>query len=391
MVMNFRNYFSKITEGLGNVTDFLFTPFPGNNGLATEGRLDFIDGLRGLTMIMVVYWHVLVMSLDITTYTAMTLQLFRMPLFFFVSGFFAYSFHFDRSKLKKRLSNRWHKQMMPTVIIFIAFILFEVSYFSGFSNPAEYLGNLFTSLHTNAVSEFKSGYWFTFVLVEVFCVFAFLNHLLWAKKVRRNMQGLIFLAIAAGCGVFQWLFTTYILPGSGKTLKHIYDLLSLTHLTRYQVFFYLGASAGAFGPVLWRLISRRGVAIMIAAVTLTVFWFTPRFRVPLHWFYAASIMGILFSITLFFHLNRFFAGHMAIGRILKFIGKNTLPIYLLHYFVIRAMKEVSLPWLATGIKAGAWAEIPIVTAISLAIIGIVLGVDALLKIKPRIHRIIFAA
>ena len=383
MTLNIRNYFTA-------TRDFLLQPYGGNTSSQTEGRLDFIDGLRGVTMILVVYWHVLVMSLNVTTYTAMTLQLFRMPLFFFISGFFAYSFSFDRSKLKKRLSNRWHRQLLPTAFIFIGFILFEVAYMGNFNGIGEFLGAFFNSAIKNASSEFKSGYWFTFVLVEVFCIFALINYLLSSSKISRGRQGIIFLALAAICGLAEWGFSQAVTPKSPATVKGICELFSLTHLMKYQVFFYLGAAARCYDTRIWSFLSRRGIGIMVALMTFLVFWYTPRFRVPLWLFYVAACTGILFSITLFLYLRRFFNGHQAIGRLLKYIGKNTLPIYLFHYFIIRLLHDLDLPWLVGGIKAGAWAEIPIVTFRSMGIVLTVLGVDALLKIKPRIHKIIFA-
>lgn len=383
MTLNIRNYFTA-------TRDFLFLPFGGNDSADTDGRLDFIDGLRGVTMILVVYWHVLVMSLNVTTYTAMTLQLFRMPLFFFISGFFAYSFAFDRSKLKKRLSNRWHRQLLPTAFIFIGFILFETTYVGNHDGAAEFLGSFFNSAIKNATSEFKSGYWFTFVLVEVFCIFALINYLLSSLKVSRGRQGVVFLLLAAIFGMAEWGFSQAVTPKSPEALRSVCELFSLTHLMKYQVFFYLGAAARCYDRQIWRLLSRRAVGIGVALLTFAVFWYTPRFRVPLGVFYGAACTGILFSITLFLYLRRFFNGHHAIGRLLKYIGKNTLPIYLFHYFIIRMMRDLDLPWLTAGIKAGAWAEIPIVALISIGIVLTVLGVDALLKIKPRIHKIIFA-
>ncbi|MDE6682650.1 MAG: acyltransferase [Muribaculaceae bacterium] len=383
MTLNIRNY-------LPSLRDFLILPNSGRGAGYPDGRLDFIDGLRGITMILVVYWHVLVMSLNVTTYTAMTLQLFRMPLFFFISGFFAYSFNYDRDKLKKRLGNRWHKQLLPTFIIFTSFIIFEVTYYGNYLNFGEFLNELFKKFSVNGISEFKSGYWFTFVLVEVFCLFALINYLLSSRKVSRNIQGFVFLGIAGLCALIEWFYSGVVTAKSPKGIQAVCEFFSLTHLIRYQVFFYLGAAARAFDRQLWKFLSRNIVGIAVLALTLVVFWFTPRFRVPVWAFYGAACTGILFSITLFFYLRRFFTGNGALGRLLKFIGKNTLPIYLFHYFIIRMMKDLQLPWLVSGIKAGAWAEIPIVALISLAIVLTVLGVDSLLKIKPRIHKIIFA-
>ncbi len=372
------------------VRDFFFAPTLQNNSADQGGRLDFIDGLRGLTMLMVVYWHVLVMSMDVTTYTAMTLQLFRMPLFFFVSGFFAYSFNFDSIKLRKRLNNRWHRQFLPTFLIFILFTLFEVGYTGSFENGGEYLGSLFTALHTNGLSEFKSGYWFTFVLVEVFCVFALINYLLYRLRVSQRKQGVIYLIIAAACAILEWIYSETVTEKSPVAVRNLCEIMSLTHLVKYQVFFYLGVAVRTFDRELWKLLSRRISGIIMIAVTVVVFCLTPRFRVPLGWFYGAATTGILFSITLFFYLRRFFSGKSFLGQIMKFVGKNTLPIYLFHYFIIRIIRDIDLSGLESIIRLGAWAEIPIVLGISSLIILIVLGVDALLKIKPRIHRLIFA-
>ena len=180
-------------------------------------------------------------------------------------------------------------------------------------------------------------------------------------------------------------------PKSPDAVKTICELFSLTHLLRYQVFFYLGAAVRAFDSQIWRFLSRRAAGIGVAVLTGAVFWFTPRFHVPVWVFYGAACTGILFSVTLFFYLRKFFTGNSVAVRLLKFIGKNTLPIYLFHYFIIRMMRDLDLPWLVSGIKLGAWAEIPIVALISFAIVMTVLGFDSLLKIKPRIHKMIFAS
>ena len=60
---------------------------------AKKPRLEWLDALRGFTMILVVAFHVnqTTFSLDFKTSSSMPfLVLFRMPLFFFVSGFLAY-------------------------------------------------------------------------------------------------------------------------------------------------------------------------------------------------------------------------------------------------------------------------------------------------------------
>ena len=57
-------------------------------------RMEWLDAMRGFTMILVVAYHVSIFSLgqNITQSTALSFfVMFRMPIFFFVSGFLAYS------------------------------------------------------------------------------------------------------------------------------------------------------------------------------------------------------------------------------------------------------------------------------------------------------------
>ena len=61
-------------------------------------RLEWLDAMRGLTMILVVAYHVAQMSFGLSEKTSSSLPffvLFRMPLFFFVSGFLAYKASFE--------------------------------------------------------------------------------------------------------------------------------------------------------------------------------------------------------------------------------------------------------------------------------------------------------
>ena len=57
-------------------------------------RMEWLDAMRGFTMILVVAYHVAQMGFDQSIKHSSSLSflmLFRMPLFFFVSGFLAYS------------------------------------------------------------------------------------------------------------------------------------------------------------------------------------------------------------------------------------------------------------------------------------------------------------
>ena len=57
-------------------------------------RIEYIDALRGFTMLLVVYGHILVhcFDFDFTTEPSFNsiISLIRMPIFFFISGFIMY-------------------------------------------------------------------------------------------------------------------------------------------------------------------------------------------------------------------------------------------------------------------------------------------------------------
>lgn len=80
--------------------------------MATK-RLEYIDALRGFTMILVVFAHIINYGYHITDAKAETMDTFnnlfirfRMPLFFFISGFVLYKNVYGINHLLKILSKR---------------------------------------------------------------------------------------------------------------------------------------------------------------------------------------------------------------------------------------------------------------------------------------------
>ena len=103
------------------------------------GRLRYFDALRGFSMIFVVFSHVVLFSMGLTDVKDSTvnwvIMTFRMPLFFFVSGFFAY-----------RVCTKWTASLVGDVIKrkiqaqVIGTIVFPVPVLSG-------SGNLYMAAH----------------------------------------------------------------------------------------------------------------------------------------------------------------------------------------------------------------------------------------------------
>ena len=125
---------------------------------AKKPRLGWLDALRGFTMILVVTNHVALKSFGMQIRWSAALQfflLFRMPLFFFISGFLAYkaSRLWDARTLRELSLKKMRVQLIPTIVFFLLYLAMIPS--------APFLDSLQEAL----ASGMKAGYWFTLVLL----------------------------------------------------------------------------------------------------------------------------------------------------------------------------------------------------------------------------------
>jgi fucose 4-O-acetylase-like acetyltransferase len=95
-------------------------------------RIGYIDAMRGLTMILVVYSHIqfyaygMILSHSFNSFFI----LFRMPLFFFISGWVLYKKTriWDKKTMLSFLSNKFKVQIVSTLIFFSLYVKFVNSY-----------------------------------------------------------------------------------------------------------------------------------------------------------------------------------------------------------------------------------------------------------------------
>lgn len=138
-----------------------------NTETIKKPRIEYIDAMRGFTMILVVFSHVCIHTFDTESAVNNIFILFRMPLFFFISGLMSYSIY-TKQLMKKRIRNRILCQLLPTIIVAVIFcITYTISF------------------ETFITDTFKSGYWFTIVMVEFFLLYMF--YVLIIKKLKINL------------------------------------------------------------------------------------------------------------------------------------------------------------------------------------------------------------
>lgn len=320
-------------------------------------RIGYIDALRGFTMILVVVWHILLYSnINCFPFTNF-FSLFRMPLFFFISGFILYknSHSWTLSNTAKFISKKFLVQIIPT-IIFLSAYLFIFS--------------------PKTINHFYYGYWFTITLFEYFVIYS-LFHLLLKNEVISNIL-LLF------CSIF--LYTTVYLSSTWAWFNinlYFYDYFVINF--EFFIFFIIGIFAKKhFNKITLlfnnHLVMATSIALLFIGAIIYLNGYCREVKLAL------SILGI-FSIFYFFMKNGEYMDNSRVGKTLQFIGRRTLDIYLLHYFFVNG----SISWVKNlGINSPTIIfVISILT--SFVIIGICLLISKFLRTNPLLGKILFGA
>ena len=148
-----------------------------NNGTK---RIEWIDALRGFTMLLVVYSHVEVLGMDIPAHISglnSLVTLFRMPLFFFISGFVAYRINdtWDFKSYNAKMLKKLRVQIIP--MIFFGIIYTTTLYaLNNNLSPSESIVVFFNH-------DKKLGYWFTEALLLMFIIYYSISFLLRKRKL----------------------------------------------------------------------------------------------------------------------------------------------------------------------------------------------------------------
>ncbi len=258
-------------------------------------RLNFIDRLKGFTIIFVVMGH-LIAQRDIIYEL---ISSFHMPLFIFLSGFVASS-----PSSIYIISGKFRKLMFPFLVVGFCHILF-----------------LKVSFTRAILSTYKAGYWYLYVL---FCFYLFLIPFKWNKW--KDFKGLTIDFIFAII-IFSALFILLkvIAPNPSN------DLFSIGQLVQYWPFFFFGFFCKKYDLV--RKLYAHNIIYGIALVLyLTFFVYYINGYAYLYKFLA--ITAITCMIYLFYsheHSNSVFENE------LSRLGKKSLDIYVFHFFLLKTL------------------------------------------------------
>lgn len=306
--------------------------------IAKSNRIEYIDAMRGFTMFIVVLTHCWrltclreVLSFPLVGNTVFST--FRMPLFFFVSGFVFYKArrHWSLMEILNFLKKKIPVQIVtPAVFMFAYFLIFGCDIHSGLTDSGKY------------------GYWFTFTLFEFF-IFYIISAVI-SDAVAPNNQILNDVIIIGFCLFFFLLsfphFNNY-LPIS----ESVKGFLGFHNFSRYP-YFVFGVMVRQYFNKFEHLLDCKMFILICVVVffTLNIISLTPWNTFVLDHDVLTSLLmaftGIIIVFALFRSLKSCLSSEKRFGRVIQYVGRRTLDIYLFHYFFLPVVSkglEFSIP------------------------------------------------
>lgn len=295
--------------------------------------------MKGIAIFMVVMGHVLTMcirDIDRTVLFKIIGQV-HMPLFFFISGYFTYKVSAaGKNFVRPNLWLRFKQLIVPFFVVSAIWIYYFP--LSGLRSPLE------STWHGLYFNEFKNGYWFTLCLFEIIACYAATIPLM---RLTKNLWGEISMAVTI------WAVIGFI--AFSIATDEIRGLLGLELLFSFFPAFMYGVIARKHREKFDQLIKRRPVYTMsLAALTalmyVSMYYWEFGFMsirpmalcVPgvLHIFLVVVAIGILKPWVEKGYENG--SPSLAI-KCWEYLGKESLAVYLLHYFFLFPMTSLQQP------------------------------------------------
>ena len=326
-------------------------------------RIEFIDAMRGFTMFLVVLAHVSEYILLPNNPQAFSFSnifsMFRMPMFFFISGFVLYKTGFEWNADN---TIAFFKKKIPVQVLSpLLFLLLYCTLHSEYT-----FGNAI--FHVN-----KYGYWFTFVLFVYFCLYIIMQWLFRLFHVSNWLRDALLLV--AGLVVYLWT-THYV----GKQSGNLYGLLSVGRWP-YFLFFVIGTRVRKYYQEFERLLDTTWLTLLCLIVFIGLNFMPSLVNVSnMAYHLLLRLSGLIVVFAVFRKYQHNFSREHAFGRMAQFVGRRTLDIYLIHYFFLITNMQALLPDFSN--LNSPFLELLTGTAVTIAIMACCLLVSAVLRVSP---------
>lgn len=271
-------------------------------------------------MILVVFAHIESISYGMSSVTDGFLRClfssFRMPLFFFISGYVAYkpSSKWTYTLFFQNIKKRIIAQIIPTFVFLSLFLLWKDRSFS------------------TIITKGPQEYWFTPVLFEIYLVYLCISCL--TKLLKPYFYDYLVLMVS--------FFSILLFSLSLKYLNlDICPLFSLQNVCRFSVFFLFGTVVKKYSSGVHEVLSKdcfiTSSMVLFFVLFLSFYnsWFIkfPLLHV-INYEIILKFVGLIFVYSIVYYYREIFEQTTVWCNFLRSIGRHTLDIYMIHYFLL---------------------------------------------------------
>ena len=338
-------------------------------------RIGYIDALRGLAMILVVYFHIAAYGFGSYElgYNDI-IERFRMPMFFFISGWLFYKAGriWNRQAITSMIRKKFMVQIVPTLVFMLLYLL------------------MFNLLDISSFGSDKKGYWFTFVLFEFFVIYILAESILNRQDSSKGeMRVLALILILSVCAFYYAkYYTRYAVElGVWKDILGFFSFVKIRHI----IFFWLGTFVRKHFDQFIRLTNNSyATALLFALFTAIIVWPVVLSISGVEYivYLVAGVSGTIICFTFFRIHERQFSQETWHGRGLQLIGRRTLDIYLIHYFVLPYDLMQPDVWLQYHNNT---LFVPMALILAIWVVIISLLISSILRVSPLLAKYLFGA
>ena len=316
--------------------------------MATGGvRLPYVDILKGIAIVLVVVGHVFGFFVPyhdgMGSVVHRVIYSFHMPLFMALAGYVA-RLVFCGS-LWAELLKKGRTLMLPWVCMSTAYVLLQY----GTEDSSVLLS-----------MEARKGYWFLVTLFAIHCVVIIINVVMnWMTEVTELKVVVAYVAVMGA------MF--YVVP------KYVHDA-SLCNLHRMMLYFLFG---WALRNVYVFTVSMKNDLVVFIALFVYLLLIVAPVQIGVAG-YVKGMTAIFFIVAMGMRLyeNEIDAKGTVAGRMMTYLGRKSLAIYVLHYFFFIGMPSLDSVLFTTSNFAVSFSS---ALAVSVIVIVFVLMAERLIS------------
>lgn len=288
--------------------------------------MPYIDALRGLAIIFVVFGHIELFSFFDFQYTTIIGRFFaaiQLPLFFFISGFCSHKP--KRSELHKLILRKFAQLVVPAFAVgmLYTFLFLGVGFENYFSNAS------------------KLGYWFPISLFEMFCIYYCCE---WIRDRTSNNKRDILILVLVSLFLYGMKLPFKTIP----FWNTIGNYTSLHYTLGYFQFFAAGILFRRYIHIIAETFQSHAfmtvtICLLFCCFILQIFANQHLDSTSIEGQICITIVETVIAYPAVYVLYAIFYMHLKnaiITNLLQYIGKRTMDIYLLHYFLLPTLPMV---------------------------------------------------